>query len=120
MFPVSEANFFCEKTGFLASSAIKQQRGSTIMVNPTMVCSYGSSCLELPVALVDCQIKGFESRLRHFCQGEYVNMHVINLDGADRKVCHNCVDKLWIVGKPNKLKKVQHRTVYRTDELEEE
>ena len=46
-------------------------------------------------------------------------MHEINLDGAERKICHNCVDKLWMVGKTEKLKKVQHRTVYRTDESED-
>ena len=46
-------------------------------------------------------------------------MHAINLDGAERKICHNCVDELWMGGKPKKLKKMQHSTVYRTDELEE-
>ena len=85
-----------------------------------MVCSYSSSCIDLPVALVDCQMKGCELRLYHVCQGEYVAMHMINLDGAERKICHNCVDDIWMGGKPKKLKKVQHKTVYRTDESEEE
>ena len=90
------------------------------MVNPKMVCSYRSSCLDLPVALVDCQMKGYESRLNHVCQGEYVDMHAIDLDGAKRKICHNCVDDLWMGGKPKKLNMAQHSTVYRTDESEED
>ena len=47
-------------------------------------------------------------------------MHEINLDGAERKIFHNCVEKLWMGGKPEKFKKVQHITVYRTNELEED
>ena len=47
-------------------------------------------------------------------------MHEINLDGAERKIFHNCVDEIWMGGKPDKLKKVQHSTVYRTDESEED
>ena len=45
-----------------------------------MVCSYRSSYLDLPVALVDCQMKGYESRLQHTYQGEYVSMHEIDLE----------------------------------------
>ena len=85
-----------------------------------MVCSYRFSFLDLPVALFYCQVKGCELRLHHVCQGEYVAMHAINLDGAERKICHNCVDDIWMGGKPKKLKKVQHSTVYRTDKLEED
>ena len=121
MFPVSEANFFCEKIlHFRATAAIKQQRRSTITANPKMACSYRSSCLGFPVALVDCQMKGCESRLHHVCQGEYVAMHDIKLDGAERKICRECVDNLRMGGKPEKLKMVQHSTVFRTDELEED
>ena len=47
-------------------------------------------------------------------------MYEIDLDGAEQKNCHNCVDELWMGGKPKKLKKVQHNTLYRTDELEED
>ena len=47
-------------------------------------------------------------------------MHEINLDGPERKICYNCVDKLWMGGKPEKLKKVGHITVLRTDESEED
>ena len=54
------------------------------MVNSKMVCSYRSSCLDLPVALVGCYMKGYESRLYHVCQGGYVAMHAIDLDGAER------------------------------------
>ena len=73
-----------------------------------MVCSYCFSCLELSVALVDFQMKGFELHLRHVCQGNYVPMHEIDLDGAERKIFCNCDDKLWMGDKPEKLKKVQH------------
>ena len=86
MFPVSEANFFVEKTDFRATAAIKQQRRPTIMVNPKMVCSYCSSCLDLPMALADCHMKGCELRLYHFYQGEYVAMHEIELNGAERNM----------------------------------
>ena len=72
------------------------------------------------MALVNSQTQRFESRLRHVYQGGYVAMYEINLDGAERKICHNCVDNIWMGGKPEKLKKVQHSTVYRTDESEEE
>ena len=70
--------------------------------------------------LVDCQTKVCESRLHHVYQGEYVNTHEIYLDREERKICCNCVDDLWIGGKPDKLKKVQHSTVYRMDESEED
>ena len=84
MFPVSEDNFFCEKIpDFRATAAIKQQRRLTIMVNPKMVFSYRSSCLDLPVALVDCQMKVCDLRLYHVCQGGYVDMHEIDLSGAE-------------------------------------
>ena len=67
------------------------------------------------MALVDFQMKVRESRLHHVYQGEYVAMHDIDIDGAERKICHNCVDELWTGGKPKKSKNVQHSTVYRTD-----
>ena len=76
------------------------------MVNPKMVCSYHSFCLNLPVALVYFQMKGCEFHLRHVFQGGYVAMHAIYLDGSKRKICHDCVDDLWMGGKPKKLKKV--------------
>ena len=61
-----------------------------------MVGFYRSYCLDLPVALVDCQMKGRESRLHHVCQGEYVAMHAIDIDGAERNICHNFVDEIWM------------------------
>ena len=85
-----------------------------------MVCSYRYSCLELPVALVDCNMKVCESLLHHVCQWEYVDMHDIDLDGAELKICRNCVDELRMGGKPEKLKKAQHSTGYRTYKLEED
>ena len=68
------------------------------------------------MALVDCQMEGFLLRLRLFCQVRYVAMHEINLDGSERKICHNCVEDLWMGGKSEKLKKVGHSTVYRREE----
>ena len=99
---------------------IKQQRRSKMMVNPKMVCSYRYSFLDLPVALVDCQTKGYELHLHHVCQGRYVAMHAIDLDRAERKIFHNCVDELWMEGKPKKLNMVQHSTVSRMDKSEED
>ena len=80
-----------------------------------MACSYLSSCLDLPVALVDCQMKGRESRLHHVCQGEYVAMHDIELDRSERKICHECIDDLLMGGKFEKRKMMQDSTVYRMD-----
>ena len=90
------------------------------MGNPKIVCSYCSSYLDLPVAFIDCQMKGCESRLHHVCQGGYVAMHEIKLDGGERKICRECFDDLQMGGKPDKLEMVQHSTVYRTDKLEED
>ena len=120
MFPVSEAIFCVKKTGFRATAAIKQQRRLMIMTNPKMVCSYRYSCLDLPVTLVDFHMKGCEPRLDHVFQGDYVDMNEIDIDISELRICHNYVDKLWMGGKPKKLKKVQHRTVYRTDKSEED
>ena len=82
-----------------------------------MVCSYRSSCFDLTVAVVDCQMKGCKSRLHHVCQGDYVAMHEIDLDGAELNIFRNCVNNIWMVGKPEKLKKVQLSTVYRTEKF---
>ena len=90
------------------------------MGNPKIVCSYYSSYLDLPVALVDCQMKGCESHMHHVCKGGYETMHEIELDRAEFKICHNCIDELWMGGKPNKLKMVQNSNVYRTEESEED
>ena len=84
-----------------------------------MMCFYRSYCLDLFVALVDCQVEGCASHLNHVYQGGYVAMHKIDLDEVDWKICFDCVDKLWMGGKLEKLKKVQI-TVYRTDESEED
>ena len=43
-------------------------------------------------------------------------MNAINIDGAKRTICHNCVDEICMGGKPKKLKKVQHSTVFITYE----
>ena len=65
-----------------------------ILANLTMVFSYRYSCLDLHVALVDFQVEVCVSRLNHVCQGGYVDVHEINLDGAERKICRDCVDEL--------------------------
>ena len=85
-----------------------------------MVGTYRSSCLGLPVTLVDCQMKGCESRLHHVCQGEYVDMHEIKLDGSERKICRECIDDLRMGGNFEKSKMMQVSTVYRMNELEED
>ena len=85
-----------------------------------MVFSYRSYCLDLPVAIVDFQMKGRESRLHHVCQGDYVAMHDIDIYGAELNICRDCFDEIWMGGKTEKLKKVQHSTVYRTEGYEED
>ena len=67
------------------------------------------------MALVDFQMKECESGLHHVCQGGYVAMHEIDLDRAELNIFWDCVDELRMGGKPEKLKKVQHSTLYRTD-----
>ena len=78
------------------------------MVNPTIVFSYQYSCLELPVVLVYCQVEVCSSRLHHICQGGYVAMHEINIEGAEQNIFCDCVGKLRMGDKPNKSKKVGH------------
>ena len=72
------------------------------------------------MALVDCQMEVCSSRLKHICQGEYVAMHEIYIDGAERTICSNCVDDIWMGGKAEKLKKVGHSTEYSREESEED
>ena len=72
------------------------------------------------MARVYCQMKGYELRLHHVYQGKYVAVNEIELDGTERKICRKCVENLWMGGKPEKLKMVQHITVYRSEELDED
>ena len=46
-------------------------------------------------------------------------MNEINIDREGRNICRNCVDKLRMGGKPEKLKKVGYITFYRTEESKE-
>ena len=39
-------------------------------------------------------------------------MHYIDFDGAELKICRDCVDYLQMGGKPDKLKKAGHIPVY--------
>ena len=62
MFPVSEANLFCvKKTWFSSHSGHKTAAPIDDNGDPKMVFSYRSSSLDLPVVLVDCEMKGCES-----------------------------------------------------------
>ena len=49
-----------------------------------------------------------------------MDIHDINLNGAELNICHDCVDELWMGGKPDKLKNVQDSTVYSTIESDED
>ena len=120
MIPVSVANCFSkEKLDFGVIATIKKRRRLTNLTNLTIVCYYCSSCLDLPVTLVDCQVEGCPSRLHHICQGEYVDMNEIDLDGGEQKICRNCVDEIQGQGKSKTLKKVVDSTVYRKDESQD-
>ena len=70
--------------------------------------------------LVDCQVEECASCLYHVYQGGYVAMHDTKLGRAEQKIFRNCVGELCMEGKPAKLNKVVHSTVYRMDELEDE
>ena len=47
-------------------------------------------------------------------------IHEINIDGAERKICRDCVDKLQMGVNPDKLNKVGHRAVYKMKESKED
>ena len=53
--------------------------------------------------LVDFQMKGCESRLHHVCQGEYVAMHEIEIDGSERNICRERIYDLRVGGRFEKL-----------------
>ena len=86
-------------------------------MNLTMVYSYRSSYIYLPVALVDFQVEVLPSRLYHVCQGEYVLLNDIDFEWGERKICRDCVDEVGGGRKLDKLKKVGDITVYKTVEL---
>ena len=91
------------------------------MNNLTMVCYDCSSCIDLPVALVDFQLEGCPLRLHHACQGGYVLFYDIYFEGEERKICCKYVEKLGGGGgKSEKLNKVGYSTVSKTVELEKE
>ena len=46
------------------------------------------------MALFDCQVEVCPLILHHVCQGGYVDMNDIDIDGGKRKICRNCVDKI--------------------------
>ena len=121
MFPVSEADFLVRKILYFGvTAAIKQQWCLADPKNPTMVCSYRSSCLDLPVTVVDFQVEGCPSILKHIYQGGYVAMNEIDLDGGERKIFCDCVDGIRGQVKSETLKKVGDSTMYGTDGSEED
>ena len=83
------------------------------MTNPTIVCSYRSSCLDLPVALVGFQVEGLPLRLYHICHGGYVLLNYIDFGGAEQMICRNCVDEIRGQGKSETLNNVGGSTMYR-------
>ena len=52
--------------------------------------------------------------------GGYVLLNYIHFDRAERKICCDCVDKLWGREKLETLIKVGYSTVYGTDKSEKE
>ena len=65
------------------------------MTNPKMVCYCRYSCLDLSVALVDCQVEGRPSSLQNVCQGRVVILNYIDFEGGELNICRDCVDDLW-------------------------
>ena len=121
MFPVSEDYLLARKIPYFGVTAdIKQKQRLMYLTYPTMVCSYHSSCIDLPVALVDFQTEGSPSRFHHVCQGEYVILNYIDFDGAEQKIYCDCVDKIRGRVNPETLKKMGDSTVYGTGESEED
>ena len=88
--------------------------------NPTIICSCRYYCLDLYVLLVDFHVEGFPSCSHQVCQGGYVVLNDIDFDGAEQKICHNCVDELRGGGKSDKLNKVGYSIVYGMYESEED
>ena len=100
---------------FGVTAAIKQQHCLTNMPNTMMVCSCRYSCLELPVALVDCQVEVCPLRLNHICQGEYVLLNDIDFYRVERNIFRDCVDKILGQIKSETSKKVGDSIVYGTE-----
>ena len=69
------------------------------LTNLKMVCSYRYDFIYLPVALVGCLVGGCPSFLHRVCQGEYLVLNYIYLDGGEKNICCDCDDKLWGGGK---------------------
>ena len=116
MFPVSGDNLFAwKKNCFFNHSGHKKvaaiddtDKTNHFMLLPSLLylLTCGScwlSCLGVCIALTPRLSRG------------YVDMHKINIDGTERKICCHCFDELWVGGKPEKLNKVLHSTVYRTE-----
>ena len=52
--------------------------------------------------------------------GGYEVLNCIDFDGAERKICSDCVDELRVGIKSDILKKVGESTLYTAEESEEE
>ena len=48
--------------------------------------------------------EGIRIVLAPHLSGGYVAMHDINIGGAERNIFLNCIDELWMGGKPEKFK----------------
>ena len=75
------------------------------------MCYYRSSCLDLPLVLVDCKVEGLPLRLYHVWKEEYVLLNDIYFEGMEWNIFRDCVDKIGSGGKSDKFKKVGYRTV---------
>ena len=57
--------------------------------------------------------------MHHTCtpsvRGGGVDMHEIDLGGEEGNISCDCVGKIWMGGKPDKLRNVGHSNVYSTD-----
>ena len=49
-----------------------------------------------------------------------MDFHEININGAERNIFRDCVEEIRMGGNPEKLKKLEHITVYRREEYEED
>ena len=98
--PVRKAIFLARKQlVYQSTAAIKQQQRLTNLTNPTLVCSYRSSCIDLPVELFDCQVEGRTLCLYRVFQGGYVILNGIDFEGGEQKIFCDCVDDLGREGR---------------------
>ena len=99
VFLVGETFFLQKKEDFWAIAATKKQWQLTILKNLTMVFSYSSYFIDLPVVLIDCQVEGCLWRLYQNFQWEYVTLKDFKFYRGERNICRGCVGELgggWV------------------------